>query len=566
MKSALSLLITASAAALLSACAQLEALSLPNLNQAKPAAAQTVDTAPTLAVTSQSVQAPAIASPATALATRDLSDIAAAIADGTVTSEEMTAAYLDRIEKLDRNGPTLRSVLSINPNALDDARAADAARRSGQTLGPLHGVPILLKDNIETLDPIPTTAGALVLSENYVDRDAPLTAGLRAAGAIILGKTNLSQWANFRSNDSISGWSAMGGQVRNPHMLDRSPCGSSSGSGAAAAAALAAGTVGTETNGSVICPSTINGIVGFKPTVGLVAQKGIIPISSTQDTAGPMTRSVRDAAMMLTAMATGDGATDFAAGLSDTSLQGKRVGVLRFATGTHPGVAVRFEEALDVLEAQGAILVDIEELNLPDGYGDGETLVLEVEFKHTLNEYLADAASAVTNRTLKDVIAFNNEVADVELALFDQSILESSQARPAITDPDYIAARDMIVKASGPDGIDKFLADNNVDVLVAPSFGPSWLVDGVYGDNTLGNAGAGYLAAIAGYPHLTVPMGTVRELPVGLSFMSTAGDDANVLSYGYDYEQASQRIVTPKFHRNLDSIPAVARANRPYGG
>lgn len=565
MKPALGLFLAASAGTLLPACAQLNALSLPIVTQPAPVLAEAAEVRPS--VITEAVQTPApIASPASALATRDLSEIANAIADGTVTSEGMVQAYLDRINKIDRNGPALRSVLSINPNALEDARAADAARRAGQTLGPLHGVPILLKDNIETQDPIATTAGALVLKENFADRDAPLTAGLRAAGAIILGKTNLSQWANFRSNDSISGWSTMGGQVRNPHMLDRSPCGSSSGSGAAAAAALAAGTVGTETNGSVICPSTINGIVGFKPTVGLVAQTGIVPISSTQDTAGPMTRSVRDAAMMLTAMATGDGATDFAADLSDTSLEGKRVGVLRFAIGSHPAVAARFEEALAVLKAQGATLVDITDLNLPDGYGASETMVLQVEFKHTLNEYLADAAPGVTHRTLKDVITFNNENADVELALFDQSIMDASEARPGIDDPAYIEARDMIVKASGPDGIDKFLMDNNVDVLVAPSFGPSWLVDGVYGDNTLSNAGAGYLAAIAGYPHLTVPMGTVRELPVGLSFMSTAGDDANVLSYGYDYEQASGRIVTPKFHRNLDSVPAVARANRPYGG
>ena len=348
-------------------------------------------------------------------------------------------------------------------------------------------------------------------------------------------------------------------------MLDRSPCGSSSGSGSAAAAALAAGTVGTETNGSVICPSTINGIVGFKPTVGLVAQKGIVPISSTQDTAGPMTRSVRDAAMMLTAMSTGEGAADFAATLSDTSLDGKRVGVLRFAIGTHAGVAARFDEALEVLGAQGAVLVDITELDLPDGYGAGETEVLQTEFKHTLNEYLANAAPGVEHRTLKDVIAFNNANANVELELFNQDIMEASEAQAGIDDPEYLEAREMIVTASRAGAIDKYLAEHNLDVLVAPSFGPSWLIDGVYGDNTLGNAGAGYLAAIAGYPHLTVPMGTVRELPVGLSFMSTAGDDANVLSYGYDYEQASGRIVTPKFHRSLDNVPAVARANRPNG-
>ena len=562
--------LSALSALMLSGCAQFDALTLSGSQiapvLANDAAAQTLSVpAPAPETLADTILDAAPANPAKALATRTLSEIADAIADGTVTSEAMVEAYLERIEKLDRNGPTLRAVLSLNPTALDDARAADAARAAGETLGALHGVPLLLKDNIETLDPIPTTAGALVLKDNFVERDAPLTAGLRAAGAIILGKTNLSQWANFRSTDSISGWSALGGQVRNPHMLDRSPCGSSSGSGSAAAAALAAGTVGTETNGSVICPSTINGIVGFKPTVGLVAQKGIVPISSTQDTAGPMTRSVRDAAMMLTAMATGEGATDFAAALSDTSLEGKRVGVLRFAIGTHAGVAARFEEALKVLEAQGAVLVDITELDLPDGYGAGETEVLRTEFKHTLNEYLADAAPGVEHRTLKDVIAFNQANADIELALFNQDIMEASEAQGGIDDPDYLKALEMIVTASRAGAIDKYLDEENLDVLVAPSFGPSWLVDGVYGDNTLGSAGAGYLAAIAGYPHLTVPMGTVRELPVGLSFMSTAGEDANVLSYGYDYEQASGRIVTPKFHRNIDNVPAVARANRPNG-
>lgn len=507
---------------------------------------------------------PAQLTRADTLATGTLSAIADAIAAGEVSSEDMVLAYMARIESIDRSGPTLRSVLALNPNALADARAADAARAAGETLGPLHGVPVLLKDNIETKDPVATTAGALVLKDNITNRDAPLAAGLREAGAIILGKTNLSQWANFRSNDSISGWSAMGGQVKNPHMLDRSPCGSSSGSGSATAAALAAGTVGTETNGSIICPSTINGIIGFKPTVGLVAQQGIVPISSTQDTAGPMTRSVRDAALMLNAMATGVGKTDFTAGLSDTSLAGKRIGVLRFAVGNHREVAALFDDALAALEAQGATLVDITDLNLPDGYGAGETKVLQVEFKHTLNDYLANAAPAVKHRTLKDVIAFNEANADIELPLFDQSIMIASEAQPGIDDADYQAARASIVNASGRDGIDKFLADHAVDVLVAPSFGPSWLVDAVYGDNTLGNAGAGYLAAIAGYPHLSVPMGTVRGLPVGLSFISAAGDDANVLSFGYDYEQATNLITTPQYYTNADGVEMIARANRPY--
>lgn len=504
-------------------------------------------------------------SPTETLAVGPLSKIATAIAAGEVSSEDMVRVYLRRIENIDRSGPTLRSVLALNPNALADARAADEARANGEILGPLHGVPVLLKDNIETKDPVATTAGALVLKDNVVNRDAPLAAGLREAGAIILGKANLSQWANFRSNDSISGWSAMGGQVRNPHMLDRSPCGSSSGSGAAIAAALAAGAVGTETNGSIICPSTINGVVGFKPTVGLVLQKGIVPISYTQDTAGPMTRSVRDAALMLNAMSTGPGGdTDFTAALKTDSLAGKRVGVLRFAVGSNKGVSGLFDSALEALEAQGATLVDITDLSLPDNYGANETKILEVEFKHTLNAYLAGSAPGVTHRTLKDVIAFNEAHADVELALFDQSIMVASEARPGIDDKDYFAAREEIVTASGHGAIDKFLQTHNVDVLVAPSFGPAWLVDAIYGDNTLGGAGAGYLAAIAGYPHLSVPMGTVSELPVGLSFIGTAGDDANMLAFGYAYEQATNLIPTPKYYESTGDVPAIAKANRPY--
>ncbi|MEL6258309.1 MAG: amidase family protein, partial [Pseudomonadota bacterium] len=276
----------------------------------------------------------------------DLPELADALSSGEVSSEDLVRAYLDRIEALNLNGPRLQAVLSINPNALDDARALDAKRAAGEIVGPLHGVPILLKDNIESADPIATTAGALALKDNVTGRDSPLVAGLREAGAVILGKTNLSQWANFRSNDSISGWSALGGQVRNPHILDRSPCGSSSGSGAAMAASLAAGTVGTETNGSIICPSNVNGVVGFKPTVGLVSQDYIVPISSSQDTAGPMTKTVKGAAMMLSAMATGEGATDFASALDANSLNGARLGIMDFTVGGNADIKEAFDRAV----------------------------------------------------------------------------------------------------------------------------------------------------------------------------------------------------------------------------
>ncbi|MEO0883925.1 MAG: amidase [Pseudomonadota bacterium] len=511
--------------------------------------------------TLETVVAPTIAD---ILAKESLSNIAKAIAAGDVTSEQMVEAYLERIKTIDQSGATLQSILSLNPNAIKDARGADAAFAAGEALGPLHGVPILLKDNIESADPVATTAGALALKANITGRDAPLAAGLREAGAIILGKTNLSQWANFRSSASISGWSALGGQVRNPHMLDRTPCGSSSGSGAATAAALAAGSVGTETNGSIICPSSMNGVVGFKPTVGLVSQTGIVPISFTQDTAGPMTRSVRDAALMLTAMADEDD-TDFVAALSKDALQGKRIGVLRFASGPNAEVNALFDQALTHLEEKGATLIDIEDANLPRDYWSGEGRVLETEFKHTINAYLATTdRDQVTTRTLADLIRFNQEHADIELSLFDQDTFTESDAQSGIDNAEYQAALDKILRASRDDGIDKWLTDKNLDVLVAPSYTAAFLVDAVHGDNFNGGTGASYIAAIAGYPHLTVPMGLVRGLPVGLSFMASAGDDADVLAMGYAYEQTTKHIAAPAYLKTAEDLDHIARAMRPY--
>lgn len=490
-----------------------------------------------------------------------LPEIAEALESGNVTAEELVTAYLVRIDAIDRSGPTLQSVLVLNPNALAEADESDARRAMGKSWGPLDGVPILLKDNIETLDPMATTAGALALKDNVTGRDSPLVAGLRAQGAIILGKTNLSQWANFRSNNSMSGWSALGGQVRNPHMLDRNPCGSSSGSGAAAAASLAAGTVGTETNGSVICPSNVNGIVGFKPTVGLVAQDYIIPISSSQDTAGPMTKSVKGAAMMLNAMATGEAKTDYVAALDADSLSGVRVGVMRFAQGSNADILSRFNAALAVLEAQGATLVDIDDFS-PDAenyWGDALS-VLQYEFKHTLNEYLATTPEIVTTRSLADLIAFNETNAEIELALFDQSIFVASEEKGPITDEAYTAALAAVQTASRSKGIDKLLSEHDVQMLVSPSGPLSPIVDPVNGDNWPEWAGAGYLAAISGYPHITVPMGEVHGVPIGVSIMSGKDADANVLSWGYAYEQASLMRVEPKFLANAEARPEIAAA------
>ena len=495
------------------------------------------------------------------LVLQTLPDIAAALEAAEVSSEELVTAYLMRIEQIDRSGPTLQSVLAVNPNAMADAQASDARRTMGKAWGPLDGVPILLKDNIESLDPIATTAGALALKENVTGRDSPLVAGMRAQGAIILGKTNLSQWANFRSNDSMSGWSALGGQVRNPHMLDRNPCGSSSGSGAAAAASLAAGTVGTEPNGSIICPSNVNGVVGFKPTVGLVAQDYIVPISSSQDTAGPMTKSVKGAAMMMNAMATGDAKTDYVAALDSGSLAGKRVGVMRFSQGSNADILDRFNAALAVLEAQGATLVDIDSFS-PDAenfWGDALS-VLQYEFKHTLNEYLASTPETVTARTLADLIEFNQANAEIELALFDQSQFDASQAKGAITDEAYTTARDTVQRASRDAGIDRLMADYDVQMLVSPSGPVSPRVDAINGDTWPAWAGAGYLAAIAGYPHITVPMGDVHGVPIGFSIMSGKDADAEVLSWGYAYEQASQMRVEPQYLETAEARPEIAAA------
>ncbi|MEM9938605.1 MAG: amidase [Pseudomonadota bacterium] len=496
---------------------------------------------------------------ATGWTAKTLPELSIALAAGELSSTALTDAYLDRIKQVDQQGPQLQSVLALNPDAMAQAQASDARRARGETLSPLDGIPLLLKDNIETLDPVATTAGALVLKDNITGRDSPLVAGLRAQGAVILGKTNLSQWANFRSNDSISGWSALGGQVRNPHMLDRSPCGSSSGSGAAAAASLAAGTVGTETNGSIICPSNVNGIVGFKPTVGLVSQQYIVPISHSQDTAGPMTKTVTGAAMMLNAMADGEAKTDYVAGLDSSSLAGKRVGVLRFAEGSNADIKAHFEAAIKVLEDQGAVLIEIDTFE-PDAenFWGNALSVLEFEYKASLDAYMADTPNTVPARSLADIIAFNQDNADVELALFDQSLMDSSQEKGSLRDAEYIDALSAVQSATREKGIDLLLAEHSVDMLVSPSGPVSSRVDPINGDVWPSWAGAGYLAAIAGYPHITVPMGDVHGIPVGFSIMGAKDQDAAILSYGYAYEQASQMRVEPKYLKDAEDRAEIA--------
>ena len=472
-------------------------------------------------------------------------------------AEDRTRAALERIQRID---PAINSVLAVNPDAIRQARAVDSMRLTG----PLAGQPVLIKDNIE-VSGMPTTAGSLALANNDTRRDAPIVTRLRAAGAIIVGKTNLSEWANIRSSHSISGWSAVGGQTRNPYALDRNPCGSSSGSGAAVAAGLVRLAVGTETDGSITCPAAINGIVGFKPTVGLVSRTHIVPISASQDTAGPMTATVREAAQLLTALAgsdSGDSATkeadahkeDYVAALNAGALKGARIGVMRFASGF--GTDEAFERALGILKAQGATLVEIKELDQKD-MGDQEFTVLLAELKTGLNDYLRSSPAQIPVRTLADVIAFDKAYAGQEMALFGQDIFEKAEATEGVHDPAYKKARARSLELAGKLGIDLLLKQHKLDALVGPTMPPSWKIDAVNGDQISGG-GAGSLAAIAGYPHLTVPMGQVKGLPVGLSFIGPRWSDALMLRLGYAYEQARGPLPTPRFLRSIEESPEIA--------
>jgi len=473
-------------------------------------------------------------------------------------AEVNTRTALERIARLD---PQLHSVLAVDPTAIDQARRVDASNLRG----PLAGEPVLIKDNIEAAGPLPTTAGSLALANNVTNRDAPLVARLRAAGAIILGKTNLSEWANIRSTRSISGWSAVGGQTHNPWALDRNACGSSSGSGAAVAAGLVRMAVGTETDGSVTCPASLNGIVGLKPTVGLVSRTHIVPISHSQDTAGPMAASVREAAELLTVIAGSDPADpatkdadkhkrDYAAGLDPNSLKGKRIGVLRFAsTGT---LDPAFNTALAILRQQGAILVDIKKFD-DKLIGKNEGVVLNAELKADMAKYLKSSPAPIGVRTLADLIDFDKAHERQEMGLFGQEQFEQAEKTKGLDDPAYKKARQISFTAAGPNGIDKLLKNYRVIALVGPTAGPAWVIDAANGDLFTGG-GAGTLPAVAGYPHLTVPMGLVKGLPVGLSFIGPKWSEQMLLSLGYAYEQARGPFPTPKFYPSIEASPEVA--------
>jgi len=493
------------------------------------------------------------------------------ISEGKLSSTALVSAYLARIDAMDRKGPSVQSILSLNPNALKEANQKDAEVAQGRRLGRLHGIPILVKDNIETSE-LPTTAGSIALAQNNTQRDAPIIARLKAQGAIILGKTNLSQWANFRSNDSISGWSALGGQTRNPHSLDRSPCGSSSGSGAAMAAQFASLAIGTETNGSIICPAAMNGIVGVKPTVGLLSRTHIVPISVTQDTAGPMTRSVEDAALMLSIMAGTDPDDSYTALADerkrdytselDTPLKGKRIGVFTAVQGEHPAIISAFESSAQTMQALGAELVTIDQFEAPDGFWSKALDVLLIEFKHELNLYLKQAAPAVKARTLADLIEFNKTNVR-EMVLFDQSLFEQSQATTGY-DEEYLETVAFLQNATREEGIDLLLAKYKVDAIIMPSQTPAFLIDPVYGDSFAGGrAGAGWLAAISGYPQVSVPMGNMKGLPINLSFIGKAWDESLLLNLAYHFEKQSKAIIKPSFASGAYETSYFKEAMRP---
>lgn len=491
------------------------------------------------------------------VAEKSIDELQAMLMRGELTSEQLTRAYLERISALDRAGPKLRSVIAINPHAIEQARKADRELRLNIARNPLFGIPVLIKDNIDSAENA-TTAGSLALKDNFTKRDAPLVARLRAAGAIILGKTNLSEWANIRDDDSMSGWSAVGGLVRNPYALDRSACGSSSGTGAAIAASLAAAGVGTETDGSIVCPSSMNGLVGLKPTVGAVSRTHVVPISASQDTAGPMARTVKDAAALFAGMIGSDSA-DAATGEADArraaltpdwtsaSLKGVRLGVVR--PRMRASLAAQYDAQLAVLRAAGAELVDVK-LTAPEGLGKAEFRLLQLELKSGLAAYLATTPATVKVRTLADVIAFN-KASRAELAYFGQETFEAAEKTAGTGEPDYARIRDDSRRRAA-EAIDTVLASARVVAILAPTTGPAWLSDPVHGDQSSGPS-ASQLPAVSAYPHLTVPMGLVGGLPAGLSFIGPKWSDARLLELGYAYEQASRARVKPDYRTTVDA-------------
>lgn len=471
------------------------------------------------------------------------------------TAVSLTSAYLKRIEEVDRSGPRLNSVIEVNPEALAIARRLDRERKEKGTRGPLHGIPILLKDNIDTHDQMMTTAGSLALAGSIAVRDAFVVERLRDAGAVILGKTNLSEWANFRSNRSTSGWSGRGGQTKNPYALNRNPSGSSSGSAVAVSANLCAAAMGTETNGSIVSPSSFNGIVGVKPTVGLVSRAGIIPIAQSQDTAGPMTRTVMDAAILLgvltgddprdrdTGRSRGKAYRDYTQFLDPWGLGGARIGVVRSLFRMRANAGKVFEGAIAAMKSAGAKIIDPVDLPSQGKLGDAEFQVLLYEFKAGLNAYLAGLGARAPVRTLKEVIEFNERNRDKEMRWFGQETFIKAEEKGPLTEKAYLDARAKCLRWSRDEGIDAIMDQHELDALIAPTTGPAHVTDYVYGNRDTG--GSSTPAAVAGYPSVTVPAGQVLGLPVGLSFFGRAWSEPVLLKLAFSYEQLTQARTAP---------------------
>ena len=503
---------------------------------------------------------PGLAGPAIppfALQEATLADLERGLESGKYTAHALCESYLARIDDLDRRGPTLRSVIETNPDALSSADELDAERKAKGPRGPLHGIPILIKDNIATADRMATTAGSFALVGAKPPADAAVAARLRAAGAVLLGKANLSEWANFRSNSSSSGWSARGGQCKNPYALDRSPCGSSSGTAAAIAANFAALGVGTETDGSIVCPSAACSLVGIKPTLGLVSRAGIVPIAHSQDTAGPMARTVRDAAILLGALAgpdPKDAATsaaptpvpDYTGSLDAKGLTGARLGIARSKLfGYHAATDALITQAIDVLRRAGAVIVDPADIPHVGEYDDAELTVLLYEFKADLNRYLAEFAPGAAVKTLQDIIEFNERNKEREMPYFGQELFLKAQDKGPLSDQAYRDALDKCRKLAGAEGLQAILDREKLDAIVAPTGNPPWPIDLVNGDHFLG--GSSTPAAVAGFPHVTVPAGYVSGLPVGLSFIGAPWSEATLIRLAYAYEQATTLRRTPRF-------------------
>lgn len=491
-----------------------------------------------------------------------VSELQAAMASGERSARSITELYLGRIEALDGQGPELRSIIEVNPDALQIADELDAERAAGNVRGPLHGIPVAIKDNLDTHDGMTTTAGSLALEGSIPPQDSFLAAKLREAGAIIVAKANMSEWAYFRGYRATSGWSARGGQCRNPYALNRNPCGSSSGSGVAVSANLVPLTIGTETGGSIMCPSSINGVVGIKPTVGLWSRSGVIPISHSQDSAGPMARTVRDAALLLgpltgvdprdeaTNASAGNSHTDYTQFLDPDGLRGARIGVARSFPFQEPRVYDLFEDALAAMRDAGAILVDPTNLDA-SAWNDPLSLVLlEYEFKHDLNAYLAALGPDAPVKSLEEVIAFNEANADLEMPYFGQERLYDSQARGPLTDPEYLEAKRTVQRATREDGIDRLIREHDLDAIVAPTRDIAWVTDHIAGDRLDGGSSAGP-AAIAGYPDVSVPMGFISGLPVGISFFGGAWTEPTLLRIAYAFEQATNHRQAPTFAPTL---------------